>query len=264
MIDNIRNKGFYKNKVLIIAVIFMTLPYSQSALSDSVCSSVLATDDESELSRKMDCYSELDLLDDAFRLVKKMSEDEDPDAWFYLGLLYSERHDTEEHKDMAAHWLIKAYEAGRIDAGDHLGEVYSNVPSIYGVERIRKWLGKESKYALSKMGINSISAKDLELIFHDQEYGIKWIKRQSETNSVEFKILMSKIMLHGVSTQKDEKEALGFIKHAVKLGSFKSKFILSYYYLNGIGTKKDAEKSKRWMREGIEEYYRVTVGNKVK
>ena len=149
----------------------------------------------------------LDQRDEAVEDLKRLAENGDVHAQYFLGLLYRDGGLLLPDTEQAAHWLELAAKR--------------DLPA--------------AQYALGKLYLSD----DPEV--HDTSNGLHWLERAARNGSTGAAYRLGKEYLTGKSAQKDAVKAAEYLRHAADQNHPWASYLLGKLYLTGNGVPKDEE-----------------------
>ena len=149
----------------------------------------------------------LDQRDEAVEDLKRLAENGDVHAQYFLGLLYRDGGLLLPDTEQAAHWLELAAKR--------------DLPA--------------AQYALGKLYLSD----DPEV--HDTSNGFHWLERAARNGSTGAAYRLGKEYLTGKSAQKDAVKAAEYLRHAADQNHPWASYLLGKLYLTGNGVPKDEE-----------------------
>ena len=191
-------------------------------------------------------------LDVAFELFKKLAENGNGRAMYFLGEFYSQPYGkTKKDNKKAKEWRIKGKEAGDVLAA--LNVAYSLPEDSDEANRIFFGL-YEDVLKLAEDGdiFAQNELADMYLYGHgieeDKEEGVKWLKKSAEAGYWRSMSKLADCYSDGVGVLQDELKAIDLYKKVYELGSGEA--------ANGIGliydNQNNSEEAVKWYRKGFE------------
>ena len=194
-------------------------------------------------------------LDEAFELFKKLAENGNGRAMYFLGEFYFQPYGkTKKDNKKAKEWRIKGKEAGDVLAD--LNVAYSLPEDSDERNRIFFELFKDIlKLAEAGDIFAQNELADMYLygygIEEDEEEGVKWLKKSLEVGYWRAMIKLADCYSDGVGVLQDELKAIDLYKKVYELGSGEAanKIGLIYVYDEN---QNNSEEAVKWYRKGFE------------
>ena len=194
-------------------------------------------------------------LDEAFELFKKLAENGNGRAMYFLGEFYSNsigkiKLDEKKGKE----WRIKGKEAGDVLAA--LNVTYSLPEDSDERNRICFELFKDIlKLAEDGDILAQSELADMYLygygIEEDEEEGVKWLKKSAESGYWRSMDELANCYFNGIGVSQDKLKAIDLYKRVYELGSGEAANRIGVIYSN----QNNSEEAVGWYRKGFEKGY---------
>ena len=194
-------------------------------------------------------------LDVAFELFKKLAENGNGRAMYFLGEFYSQPYGkTKEDNKKAKEWRIKGKEAGDVLAA--LNVAYSLPEDSDERNRICFELFKDI-LKLAETG-DIFAQNELANLYlygdgieEDEEEGVKWLKRSADAGHWISIMDLADCYSDGIGVSQDKLKAIDLYKRVYELGSGEAanKIGLIYVYDEN---QNNSEEAVKWYRKGFE------------
>ena len=191
-------------------------------------------------------------LDEAFELFKKLAENGNGRAMYFLGEFYVQPYGkTKEDNKKAKEWRIKGKEAGDVLAA--LNVAYSLPKDSDERNRIFFELF-EDVLKLAKDGdiFAQNELADMYLYGHgieqDEEEGVKWLKRSTEMGYWRSMNKLANCYSAGIGVLQDELKAIDLYKKVYELGLGNAANKIGFIYSD----QENYEEAVKWYRRGFE------------
>ena len=194
-------------------------------------------------------------LDEAFELFKKLAENGNGRAMYFLGEFYFQPYGkTKKDYKKAKEWRIKGKEAGDVLAA--LNVAYYLLKDSDEANRIFFGL-YEDVLKLAEDGdiFAQNELADMYLYGHgieeDEEEGVKWLKKSAEVGYWRAMIKLADCYSDGIGVSQDKLKAIDLYKRVYELGSGEAanKIGLIYVYDEN---QNNSEEAVKWYRKGFE------------
>ena len=194
-------------------------------------------------------------LDEAFELFKKLAENGNGRAMYFLGEFYFKPYGkTKEDNKKAKEWRIKGKEAGDVLAA--LNVAYSLPKDSDERNRICFELFKDilklaeagDIFAQNELANMYLYGDGIE---EDEEEGVKWLKKSADAGHWISIMDLADCYSDGIGVSQDKLKAIDLYKRVYELGSGEA--------ANGIGliyeNQNNLEEAVKWYRKGFEKGY---------
>jgi Sel1 repeat protein len=191
-------------------------------------------------------------LDVAFELFKKLAENGNGRAMYFLGEFYSQPYGkTKKDNKKAKEWRIKGKEAGDVLAA--LNVAYSlpedsderNRIFFELFEDILKLAKDGDIFAQNELADMYLYGYGIE---EDEEEGVNWLKKSAEGGYWRSMSKLADCYSDGVGVLQDELKAIDLYKKVYELGSGKAATRIGVIYHN----QNNSEEAVKWYRKGFE------------
>ena len=194
-------------------------------------------------------------LDEAFELFKKLAENGNGRAMYFLGEFYSQPYGkTKKDNKKAKEWRIKGKEVGDVLAA--LNVAYSLPEDSDESNRIffelfvdiLKLAEADDIFAQNELADMYLYGHGIE---EDEEEGIKWLKKSAEVGYWRAMIKLADCYSDGIGVSQDKLKAIDLYKRVYELGSGEAanKIGLIYVYDEN---QNNSEEAVKWYRKGFE------------
>ena len=194
-------------------------------------------------------------LDEAFELFKKLAEDGNGRAMYFLGEFYSQPYGKiKKDNEKAKEWRIKGKEAGDILAA--LNVAYSLPEDSDERNRICFELFKDI-LKLAETG-DIFAQNELANLYlygdgieEDEEEGVKWLKRSADAGHWISIMDLADCYSDGIGVSQDKLKAIDLYKRVYELGSGEAANRIGVIYHN----QNNSEEAVKWYRKGFDKGY---------
>lgn len=200
----------------------------------------------------------------AFNLLKVAAMANDPDAQFYLAVLYSEGDGALPDDNLAVRWLKNAAEAGHQQAQQTLPQAEkmaarrkeSNEKEAKKISEIQSKAeagNAEAQKTLANYYIEGIG------VTQDANKAISWYKKAADTGDAVAMRQLGVVYDKGRGVVVNYIEAVKWYKSAAEKGDSQAQFnfgILQYY---GHGIERNEEQGKEWIRRAAEQNNKMAI-----
>ena len=198
-------------------------------------------------------------LDEAFELFKKLAENGNGRAMYFLGEFYSQPYGkTKKDNKKAKEWRIKGKEAGDVLAA--LNVAYSlpedsDVPEdsdeanriFFGLyEDVLKLAEDGDIFAQNELADMYLYGYGIE---EDKEEGVKWLKKSAESGYWRSMDELANCYFNGIGVSQDELKAIDLYKRVYELGSGEAANRIGLIYGKN---QNNSEEAVKWYRKGFE------------
>ena len=191
-------------------------------------------------------------LDVAFELFKKLAENGNGRAMYFLGEFYSQPYGkTKKDNKKAKEWRIKGKEVGDVLAALNVAYYLPknsderNRTCFELFEDILKLSEDGDIFAQNELADMYLYGYGIE---EDEEEGVKWLKKSAEVGYWRSMSKLADCYSDGVGVLQDELKAIDLYKKVYELGSGEA--------ANGIGliydNQNNSEEAVKWYRKGFE------------
>ena len=194
-------------------------------------------------------------LDEAFELFKKLAENGNGRAMYFLGEFYFQPYGkTKKDNKKAKEWRIKGKEAGDVLAA--LNVAYSLPEDSDERNRICFELFKDI-LKLAETG-DIFAQNELANLYlygdgieEDEEEGVKWLKRSADAGHWISIMDLADCYSDGIGVSQDKLKAIDLYKRVYELGSGEAANRIGVIYHN----QNNSEEAVKWYRKGFDKGY---------
>ena len=191
-------------------------------------------------------------LDVAFELFKKLAENGNGRAMYFLGEFYSQPYGkTKKDNKKAKEWRIKGKEVGDVLAALNVAYYLPknsderNRTCFELFEDILKLSEDGDIFAQNELADMYLYGYGIE---GDKEEGVKWLKKSAESGYWRSMDELANCYFNGIGVSQDKLKAIDLYKKVYELGSVRA--------ANGIGriyeNQNNSEEAVKWYRKGFE------------
>ena len=191
-------------------------------------------------------------LDVAFELFKKLAENGNGRAMYFLGEFYSQPYGkTKKDNKKAKEWRIKGKEVGDVLAALNVAYYLPknsderNRTCFELFEDILKLSEDGDIFAQNELADMYLYGYGIE---GDKEEGVKWLKKSAESGYWRSMDELANCYFNGIGVSQDKLKAIDLYKKVYELGSGRA--------ANGIGriyeNQNNSEEAVKWYRKGFE------------
>lgn len=191
-------------------------------------------------------------LDVAFELFKKLAENGNGRAMYFLGEFYSQPYGkTKKDNKKAKEWRIKGKEVGDVLAALNVAYYLPknsderNRTCFELFEDILKLSEDGDIFAQNELADMYLYGYGIE---GDKEEGVKWLKKSAESGYWRSMDELANCYFNGIGVSQDKLKAIDLYKKVYELGSGRA--------ANGIGriyeNQNNSEEAVKWYRRGFE------------
>ena len=186
---------------------------------------------------------------DAFDVLQTFADNGNPEAQYYLGLMYARGQGTRKNFAMAREWFTKASDQGNLGAMYFLGKMYASDKFGEPADQVRaaSLLRRPSdagdvraSYNLALLYLDGIGVK------RDLEESFKLMLKAAEGGYREAQFVTGQFYKTGAGCEKDVNEAVHWLSAAAANGHRGSQLLLGDMYTNGDGVPRDPATAERW------------------
>jgi TPR repeat protein len=187
---------------------------------------------------------------EAEKLYKEAAAQNEPAAFYYLGLLELNGYGREKNIDKAIMLYTKAAGLGYSQAQYELSVLYS--VEDYGVvdnEKYLKWLVKaaDNNHKLASHNLGNIAIR-----VGKTETGLHYLKKAAKQEYLPSIMSLSMIYYSGRGMNRDYASAFKYLTQAAELDDLKAIRLLASLHERGLGTAKDIEIAKALYRKAYQ------------
>ena len=194
-------------------------------------------------------------LDEAFELFKKLAENGNGRAMYFLGEFYFQPYGkTKKDYKKAKEWRIKGKEAGDVLAALNVAYYLPKDSDeanriFFGLyEDVLKLAEDGDIFAQNELADMYLYGHGIE---EDEEEGVKWLKKSAEVGYWRAMIKLADCYSDGIGVSQDKLKAIDLYKRVYELGSGEAanKIGLIYVYDEN---QNNSEEAVKWYRKGFE------------
>jgi uncharacterized protein len=182
-------------------------------------------------------------------VFEKLASEGDPDAHYYLGLIFSDRQSKYFDAQKAISHISSAIELGHSQAMFHMGMMYDNG---IGVKRnalvANDWYRKARKAeAPVKRALSFYKEKGNGIVEIQYSDVLNDLISQAKNGNAEIQFQLARIYDDGKLVPRDFDKAIYWYQKAALNKYEEAQFTLGYFYCRGIGVKKNKEIANEWL-----------------
>ena len=194
-------------------------------------------------------------LDEAFELFKKLAENGNGRAMYFLGEFYFQPYGkTKKDYKKAKEWRIKGKEAGDVLAALNVAYYLPKDSDeanriFFGLyEDVLKLAEDGDIFAQNELADMYLYGHGIE---EDEEEGVKWLKKSAESGYWRSMDELANCYFNGIGVSQDKLKAIDLYKRVYELGSGEAanKIGLIYVYDEN---QNNSEEAVKWYRKGFE------------
>ena len=188
-------------------------------------------------------------LKDCLPVFEKLASQGNPDAHYYLGLIFSDRQSKYFDVIKGISHISSAIDLGHSQAMFHMGMMYDNG---IGVQRnalvANDWYRKARKAESPvKKILHYYKGKGNGLVEVQYSEILQNLISQAENGNAEIQFQLAQIYDDGKLVPRDFGNALHWYKKAAMNEYGEAQFTLGYFYCRGIGVQKDKKIANEWL-----------------
>lgn len=200
----------------------------------------------------------------AFEMLNAAAVANDPDAQFYLAVLYSEGDGVLPSDELSAQWLKRASDLGHAQAQRAL-------PKAVQIAEDRRKAKAETALTLGTVSA-AADKGDVESqrklanyyiegigVAQDASSAIGWYKKAVQAGDSVSARQIGVIYDKGRGVPVDYAEAVKWYKTAADKGDPQAQYNLGVFMYYGVGTELNAEQGKGWIRRASEQNYQMAT-----
>ena len=194
-------------------------------------------------------------LDVAFELFKKLAENGNGRAMYFLGEFYSQPYGkTKKDNKKAKEWRIKGKEAGDVLADLNVAYYLPknsderNRTCFELFEDVLKLAEDGDIFAQNELADMYLYGYGIE---EDEEEGVKWLKKSAESGYWRSMDELANCYFNGIGVSQDKLKAIDLYKRVYELGSGEAANRIGVIYSN----QNNSEEAVGWYRKGFEKGY---------
>jgi uncharacterized protein len=188
-------------------------------------------------------------LKDCLPVFEKIASEGNPDAHYYLGLIFSDRQSKYFDVKKGISHISSAIELGHSQAMFHMGMMHDNGIGVQRNALVANDWYRKSRMAESpvKRTFNFYKEKGNGIVEVQYSEILKDLISQAENGNAEIQFQLARIYDDGKLVPRDFDKALHWYKKAAMNEYEEAQFTLGYFYCRGIGVKKDKEIANEWL-----------------
>ncbi len=203
----------------------------------------------SELLKAIDYYFGEKNADAAMPILTKLAKQNNPDAHYYLGLIYTDNELQYYDIELGLLHLSTAINLGHSQAMHHMGVMYDNG---IGVQQdalmANDWYRKtkraqkpnQAKITFYKQKNNTLEEVAYDELFQD-------LLKQAKDGNAEVQYRVAKIYDEGQLIPHDFTKALEWYEKSAQNNYEEAHFTMGYFYCRGIGVEKNLKLANDWL-----------------
>lgn len=184
---------------------------------------------------------------DAFSILSRFSRDGDPDAMYFLGLMYARGQGVPKDYDAAASWFVRAHERHHAGATYFLGKMHAT-----GVG-LSKDSNKAMAYFAECSDVDARAQYEIGLLYfnddqikHDYQKSAEWMEKAASNGHTEAQFMLGQFYKNGVGVEKDPDECVRWLTKAALSRHTGAQILLGNMYRLGDGVPADRDESDKW------------------
>ncbi len=203
----------------------------------------------SELQKAIDYYFGEKNAGAAMPILTKLAKQNNPDAHYYLGLIYTDKELQYFDIELALSHLSTAINMGYSKAMYQMGVMYDNGIGVQQDALMAKdWYRKakraqkqnQAKITFYKPKKNKLKEVTYDEIFQD-------LLKQAKEGNPEVQYRVAKIYDDGLLIPHDFKKALKWYEKSAQNNYEQAQFTMGYFYCRGIGVEKNSKLANEWL-----------------
>jgi TPR repeat protein len=213
-------------------------------------STVYAADDSSQLQKAIEQYLERN-ISGALPVFTKLAEQNDPEAHYYLGLIYTEKQSQFFNPELGISHLKSAISLEHAGSMFQMGVLYDNgigvkQDALVAIDWYRKAKAAEkitnSKivfYKEKNSGLKEVEYKEIFL----------GLLKKAEDGDAEIQFQVARLYDEGKLIPRDFTKALNWYAKSAKNSYREAQFMMGYFYCRGIGVDHDLLIANDWFKK---------------
>jgi len=187
-------------------------------------------------------------IDDALGTFTELSKQNNAEAYYYLGLIYSDNRFKQFNPQSAIAYLLSAADLNNVEAMNKLGLMYDN------------GIGVKQDYLIAfdwyRKAIQTETTNIKNMTFLDNNNDLKEIQypelflgllKDAENGNAESQHKVAINYDSGALIPRNFDKALFWFKQAANNNYRESQFMLGYFYCRGLGLKQDSKLANDWL-----------------
>ena len=188
---------------------------------------------------------------EAQKIFMPLAKAGDPEAEFYLGLLYFTGDGGEKNLEEAGNWFEKA--AKRRDPGAK-GKVFKGISKEY--DRALYWYTKIAQSGHVKaqfyLGVMYAAGRDLDIDYKKSAY---WFEKAAKKGDELAQLNIGMYYIEGLGVDKDIEKGIHWLEKAAEQGNLKAQNYLGYLFASGERVNQDYDRARHWYLKAAEQGY---------
>jgi len=193
----------------------------------------------------------------AQKIFTPLAEAGDPEAQFYLGMLYFTGDGGEKNLEEAGNWFERAAKQRDPKAKD---KTFEGITKEY--DRALYWYRKiaESGYAKAQfyLGVMYAAGRDVDI---DYKESARWFEKAARQGDELAQLNIGLDYIEGHGVRKDVKKGVKWLEKAAEQGNLRAQNYLGYLYASGEIVGQNYEKARHWYEKAARQDYPVAQYN---
>jgi TPR repeat protein len=204
---------------------------------------------------KKDADKAKQLYTGAFPGLQKLSEGDDPNAQWLLGVSFNVGRGVEKDQAKAVEWFRKSAEQGNAVAQRLIGQCYLEGE---GVEKDQaqavEWFSKSAQQGCAvAQGLLGWLYLSGEVVEKDQTKAVEWFSKSAEQDNATSQWYLAWRYMSGEGVEKDQAQAVEWFRKSAEQGDADSQRVLGWCYSNGEGVEKNPAEAAKWYLKAAEQ-----------
>lgn len=221
------------------------------------------TQDSKELLKKAIESYDKNNFDEAFEIFQQLAKQEDAEAQFYLGKMYSLGQKATQDHTKAVEFYQKSAEQGNASAQNNLGRMYE---TGQGVEKNDKkafdWYCKAAEQGLAAAQTNlALKYRNGSGVEQDDAKAFELLRQAAEQGLGEAQLNLALMYSEGQFVEQDDTKAFELYRQAAEQGVNEPLFYLGLMYARGLGVEKNDKKSIEFYRKAADQESKDALNN---
>ena len=192
----------------------------------------------------------------SFKWFSRAAEQQNAEAQYNLGLMYSIGLGVAEDEKVAVDWCRKAAEQGLALAQFELGVMYAG--GLLGVAKDEKvavdWYRKAAEQGLASAQFElGVMCEGGLGVAKDEKVAFDWYRKAAEQGFASAQYNLGLMYSNGRGVAKDERAAVDWCRKAAEQGLAFAQYNLGVMYADGLGVAKDEKVAFDWYRKAAEQ-----------
>jgi hypothetical protein len=191
-----------------------------AAFSATIATPIYAQTAQTELQEGLKYYRGTGVPKDyaqAADHLRKAASKGNPDAAFWLAVIYEKGYGVTPDYAQAIQWYRKAADAGNTTAMNNLGFIYEHGK------------GTATDYAQA----------------------MTWYRKAADAGNSQAMDNMGELYLNGLGVSRDPAQAMTWYRKAADIGNASAMIDVGLLYQNGVGTRRDYPQAEQWFRKAL-------------